>query len=352
MPRLVGLAPDLRARVHELADTKLRSTREKRYDGGGFDISIEALHPDDRTRLRNIYDATKRTYELWLYMRDAPNYDLMERHLTTWFTRPFTAAASRLGVPTMAQNQPTSQMLRKVLHDIRGGALTGLTGYVSLLAAMKLSPADRKAWVEIAVLMSRDHAKLIRNAVPDIDPVVREADEGLKIHPIGDFVHKWQGSRMNNGDHNAEVIVHCDFHGSITNRCLETSAIDRILYNYINNAARFTADERIDLIITAINSSLVRWVVTNALSSDQQAWLTERFSEDLRPLFTGGHTREGHGIGLSNCTDFVAASCGRDPQRAIDEGYLGARVHDGKFCAWFHWPVFDAEGEDIPRCAC
>lgn len=349
-----GSNPDaeLLGRVRGLADLALCSVRDKRYNGGGFDISVAEFHPDDQARLRKIYDATKKTYELWLYMREAPNYDLLARHLVDQFSEAFATSVHQWGFATMAENRPAHPMLHKVLHDIRGGALVGLTGYASMLATLNPDPAERKAWVEIATLMSRDHAKLIRNAVPDLDPLVREADEGLKIHDIDDFVRKWQRSMLGEGPRRAQVTVHCDFHGSITNRCLETSAIDRVLYNYINNAARFTADGRIDLVITAINPGLVRWAVTNAIGPDQQAWLTERFQDDLRPLFFGGQTRGGHGIGLSNCADFVAASCGKNPRSAVDEGYLGARVRDAVFYAWFHWPSYQPEDPSIEKCAC
>ncbi len=177
-------------RVRELADLELCSTREKRYTGGGFDISVAEFHPDDQAQLRKIYEATKKTYELWLYMREAPNYDLMAHHLVGQFNEAFATSVHQWGYPTIAENRPPHPMLHKVLHDIRGGALVGLTGYASMLASMNPTPAERKAWVEIATLMSRDHAKLIRNAVPDLDPLVREADEGLKIHDIDDFVRK------------------------------------------------------------------------------------------------------------------------------------------------------------------
>ncbi len=345
--------PQLLARVRELAATHLRSSRPERYDGGGFDITLDHFHPTDQNLLRRLYAAVKECFELWRYMREAPNHDLMARHLVKQFTGPaFNEVVSQLGYATRESAPDTPPMLRKVLHDVRGGALVGIAGYADLIADVAPSPTELAQWVEIASYMTRDHAKLMRNAIPDIDPLVREADEGLKVHYIDDFATKWSGARMRHGDHSAQVTVHCDFHGSITNRCLETSAIDRVLYNFLNNATRFSVDGHIDLIITAINPTLIRWAVSNQINDDQARWLTTRFAEDLRPLFAGGHTRGGQGIGLSNCADFVAASCGLTPREAVDEGYLGARLYQSSYYAWFHWPAYDAGARNIPDCAC
>ena len=60
----------------DLAPTHLRNRRENRYDGGGFDISLGALDPEDVSLIIRIYRSVKGIYDLWLYMRDAPNYDL------------------------------------------------------------------------------------------------------------------------------------------------------------------------------------------------------------------------------------------------------------------------------------
>ena len=61
----------------------------------------------------------------------------------------------------------------------------------------------------------------------------------------------------------------------------------------------------------------------------------------------GGITRGGHGIGLSSCTDFVAASFGTPPQNAIGEKYVGAKVVDDTYYTWFHWPIYHANSDDF-----
>jgi K+-sensing histidine kinase KdpD len=331
-----------------LAPTDLTVYRTERYDGGGFDVSLTQFAPEDIARVMQLYSAVKKIYDLWLYMKDAPNYELLRQQIVTLFgSEQFLTSMQAIGVATYALKTP-SPVIRKVVHDIRGGGLTVLTGTVYLL---KESPDPHPEDIENTVLVARDHAKLMRNAIFDLDPTVRQADESTKVHPIDDFVHKWTGATFKIADKPVEIEVNCTFSGSITNRCLETSAIDRILYNYINNAARFTADRRVTLHIFPTGGSLVRWVVGNSLTLDQQRWLDETTGSDLKQLFMGGLTRGGHGLGLSSCADFVAASFGLTPSQALDEGYLGVRVIDAHFLAWFHWPAYQPAPTD-PICDC
>ncbi len=335
-----------------LASTNLQVQRQDRYDGGGFGVSLSKFAPEDVSIIIQLYNAVKRTYELWLYMKDAPNYDLMKKQLLSQFASDsFLSSTQSIGVATRSMETMTP-LLRKVTHDVRGGALAVLTGYSTMMRAMDLGD-DTETYIENAVLMARDHAKLMRNAIVDLDPIVRQADESLKIHTIDDFVKKWHNGTINIADKSVSVTVNCTFEGSITNRCLETSAIDRILYNYINNAARFTTDARVVLTIFAINDSLVRWIVENGISAEQETWLAEKTGNDLQKLFRGGLTRGGHGIGLSGCADFVASSFGVLPEDALELDYLGAKVIDSRYYAWFHWPIYQHSPDDTtPVCEC
>ncbi len=116
--------------------------------------------------------------------------------------------------------------------------------------------------------------------------------------------------------------------------------MDRILYNLVNNATRFSADNRVDLWIFPIGDD-IRFVVANAVEAPAEAWLEERTEGDLGQLFRGGITRGGQGIGLSNCAALVAAAYGQQgPLKAVESGCLGADVLDGVFHAWFHWPAY------------
>jgi hypothetical protein len=320
-----------------LASTDLEVYRKERYDGSGFSVSLAQLAPEDVALIIQLYNVVKKTYDLWLYMRDAPNYELLKAHIISQIgTKRFLSSVQAIGAATYALGNHTPD-LRKIIHDIQGGALTVLAGYVHFL---KTEPENIAEDVQTAVLLARDHAKLMRNAIDDLDPIVRQADESIKVHLIDDFVQKWHGSVYNIAGKPVEIEVVCTFQGSVTNRCLETSAIDRVLYNYINNAARLTTDNTVSLTIFRSGDSVVRWVVQNMITAEQSRWLNDATGGDLKKLFLGGLTRGGHGIGLSNCADFVAASFGFSQEEALDQGYLGAKIIEDHYYAWFHWPRY------------
>jgi K+-sensing histidine kinase KdpD len=336
--------------LQTLAPTNLEVYREERYNGGGFSASLAQFAPEDVSLIIRLYTVVKKTYDLWLYMRDAPNYELLKAHIISQIgTEHFLSSAQAVGAATYALDNHRPE-LRKIIHDVRGGALTVLAGYVHFL---KTEPENIVEDVETAVLLARDHAKLMRNAIDDLDPVVRQADESLKIHLIDDFVQKWHGSVYNIAGKSVEIQVACTFQGSVTNRCLETSAIDRVLYNYINNAARFSADNSVSLTIFQTSDTVVRWVVQNAITAEQRTWLNDVTAGDLKRLYWGGLTRGGHGIGLSSCADFVAASFGGSPEVALEQGYLGAKIIEDHYYAWFHWPEYrQGTHQNEVRCDC
>lgn len=136
------------------------------------------------------------------------------------------------------------------------------------------------------------------------------------------------------------VAVRCSFAGAVSARCLETASIDRVVYNLVNNAARFAADRAVTLWVFPVAPGLTRWVVENRIAPDQAAFLTDRVGGDLGRLFAGGVTRGGTGVGLANCAEIVADCFGLEsPGEAVGRGYLGAAAVNYTYRAWFHWPV-------------
>ncbi len=193
------------------------------------------------------------------------------------------------------------------------------------------------------VLLAYDHAKKMRNAVVNIDIPTRTADGRFNVHSIMDYINKWQGGEYDSDEHSIRVHVQSNFQGNISIRCLEASAIDRILYNYINKAIGFADSQSIVQTIFLVGDQehqSLRWVVENRISHNHQQWLKENVGETLHKLFEGGIiTRGGNGLGLSNCVDFVSSGYGITAKRALDEGYIGAKVIDDTYYAWFHWNI-------------
>lgn len=317
-----------------LATGRLRSFRVDRYYGAEHCIDFADLHEADQQHVRALYGGVQEVYATWLEVDqdDAhPELAMRVQHLQE---ARFLAAVKEIGNQVRGIDSPVA----RVIHDIRGGALTGILGFIQLAGLQ--GDSARTASLRRVIIMCRDHAKIMRNLVRDLDPVARSADEDERLHDIDGFVSTWSGVELDLDSRSVHVDVTCNFQGYVTNRCLETSSVDRVLYNLINNAARFSADNRVHLHVLPIDEQHIRWVVTNAVDAGQKLWLMEAADGDLGALYRGGLTRGGHGIGLSNCAEIVAASYGVHPDEAIQEGYLGAKLLDHEFCAWFHWPVF------------
>lgn len=334
------------ATYQKLAPTDLLSYRSFRYDGGGFDISLKDLAVEDVSLIAQIYNSLKSIYDLWLYMGKQPNYDLLRNRLGRFAEPDFLTKVQSIGASTYEQGI-SNEMMHSAIHDIKGGALTSLTGYARLLPRLP----DTVEYIKQAVYLARDHAKMMRNILPDLDSAVREADEGTKLHAIKEFVDKWNGFVFEMPSKQVTVKAESNYEGYITSRCLETSAVDRILYNFINNASRFAKSEEVKFTVLPIGDELTRWVVENRVTDDQKKWLKENVGAELKPIFLGGITRGGNGQGLLNCTNFVATSFGIDAEDAVNDGYIGATVKRNTYYAWFHWPIYEEkDGDEVCDC--
>lgn len=327
-----------------LAPTDLPYTRATRDDGSGFSVSQSSFAPADVELMGRVYRVLRRAHGLWLHLRDATrngaplHIDLLRRHILREFRDiRFLMLLRDLGLPTYELGNP-SRDLRGALHDIRGGALLALIGFA---AAEARGEMISDAEIRHAALRARDHARIMRQAVVDLDPQLREIDAELKTHIAYDFVDKWNRSIYRAGERRVNVSCSVDFAGMVANHDLETSALDRVLYNHVNNAARYTADDQVNIAVLPINERLTRWVVENPISAEHSQGLREATGGNLGKLYRGGVTRGGHSIGLAMCAEIVASACGlTDPDEAVERGYIGATVSGLRYSAWFHWPIY------------
>lgn len=284
-----------------------------------------------------IYGYAKSVHLTWLAMREAPDWELLRSKIVAIRLPLMSAVAKELGRDTMdtLTDHDAAIAFSKVFHDLRGGALMSLQLYAHM-AEWDNDPA----YLRGAAFLARDQAKIMRNALPDLDPEVRRADEAEKPHFMGTVVEKWDGFRFQSvNDQQGKIVVNCEYNGLLASCCLEASAVDRVVYNYVNNAIRFSAGSSICMDILSVDEHTVRWIVANPITSDQSEWLSASTGGDLTRLFRGGLTQGGNGLGLSNCADFVAAAFGLSGiDAALNGKYLGAMVEDGWYVAWAHWP--------------
>lgn len=336
--------------LHQLAPSDLKILRKERYDGGGMSVSLRDFDPEDISLILRVYSTVKTVYDISLYAGTHNNnsdINLFKDTLDKLADLDFTASVRRIGTYTES-NGSASPEIHKVVHDIRGGSLTSLSGYAALLQ----QTPDNKQFLKTAIALSRDHAKMMRNAISDLDIPVRNADESIKIHNIDGFLDKLDGAVIKFAGKQVQVAVHSTFDGDISNRCLETSAIDRIVYNFLNNAARFTSDGKVQIYVFAPNEQVVRWVLINQVSDDQKNWLNKNVG-NFEELFETGTTRDSSGIGLHTCAEFVRESFGlKNAQEAVKKRYIGAKLEENQFRVWFHWPIYHQKSENEQRCEC
>jgi len=321
-----------------LAPLELPQLRPLRYRGEGFAIGLGEFHADDAAALQQIYATINGIYRAWLRLGqpDPLTSPELMAAIAGLSAPPFTQAVQRLGNSGYA-GHAHEQTVRKTLHDVRGGALTAMLGFARLLALLPAEPQRARA----VVYYARDHAKIMRHAVLDLDPAARLADEQERAHDVANLVAALQLGDWRLEERRIALELSLEYHGNLTSCCQEAAAVDRVLYNFLNNAMRFTADDKVGLAILPVSDTAIRIVVGNPLTPGQIAWTREKTDDDFGRLFLGGITHGGQGIGLSTCADIVGAAFGVTERAAVVQRQLiGAKLVENLFCAWFHWPAY------------
>lgn len=294
--------------------------------------------------LRSLYDGLESLYQDWLAQREGPDWDALARRIQALARGPVVDGLRKLEAAGRTNGSGARRRRAKVVHDIRGGGLTSLVVQGELLEE---DPSDREL-LRSAVLLARDHAKMMRNALPWLDPAGRAKDESEQPHHMEDVVRKWTDFRYLRPEDGTElsVDVRCRYNGLLATCCLEVSALDRVIFNLANNALRASSGSRVRLEIDPVRPDAVRWLVLNPIDEESHAWLQETLGDEPQGLFEEGLSRGSHGLGLANCADFVAAAFGlNDPGLAVEQGYVGVWFGKGLFAAWAHWPSLALHGE-------
>jgi signal transduction histidine kinase len=326
-PLLTGLAP-----------AAIRSYRALRYNGGGMGSSFAGFPPTERATLARMYAALQATF---LALRDEATDEpgtlakLRTLYGDTWAS--LIPAVRRLGEGIPAE-QFTPQ-LRQTLHDIKGGAFQALAMHLQLIGMH----ADLPGQLHRMFFLARDHLKIMRNALPGIDPEGEARDEQQRLHAVELIVEKWQRADHRLADRAVTVDVQARYTGAIAERCLEFSALDRVIYNLVNNAAAHSADGRIGMAILPLPADGphdIRLVVANAVTPEQRQAVQARFPTGPGALFEGGFTTGGSGLGMRICADFICNAYGvGSVEQGLAEGHFGASFLGDAFVAWVHWPI-------------
>jgi len=321
-----------------LAPAQLRSYRAERYRGDAMDVPLDAFDRSSRADITRLY-AFLQVLRQQLEPRATPPLTLpaLCQLLAAHHWDSVIAGLRHLTLRPDARVD--AARAHQVIHDLRGGALQAL---VLLLHLGELGVLTEEEFPRLWFL-TRDHLKILRNAIAGIDPAGSAHDEAVRLHHINLVIEKWQQATHAVPEARATVQVDSAFHGHIAERCLEFSALDRVLYNLLNNAVRHAADGQVALAllpVPAAQPAQLRIGVANRITEEQRNRLHALADGDLSRLFAGGLTIGGSGEGLRICADFVLRAYGVSSlAEALAEGYLGIAQPDDRFIAWVHWPI-------------
>jgi signal transduction histidine kinase len=318
--------------IVDLAPASLDNYRSSRYRADDQAIELGMLAASDRELVHWLYALLRELDEIvggeQAVMDPAPLFAFLERH-------PISETVHR--VRRLGTDSEITPRVAEALHDIRGGSSTVLFAQLSRIGRVPFkSELGRSLFIAV-----RDHMKMMRNVTKDLDPVARERDLVFRRHSLGDLAVAFRSFTAQLGEDQMTVDLDCPEDAVIAESCVEFGAIDRVAYNLLNNAVRHAARPIIMTWLVRFAKDL-RVVVANAVDPEQRALVTERLSSDAASLF-GDFTTTGSGYGLRIVGELVAHAYGvPSVQKLIDGGYVGARVVDDSFVAWFHWPLSDA----------
>ncbi len=192
------------------------------------------------------------------------------------------------------------------------------------------------------VLLANDHAKMLRTAISDLDRIRYTRDELFVPQSIDSIVQTWRDVyyRIASGQA-AQVRCHTNVSGYIADSVIELAALERVLYNIINNAVAHVYDGPIIISIDYSdgNHQFVRMSITNRISADQVTLLNQLTHNNPVQLITQPITTTGSGLGLGICADIVSHVLQIDGTQVLQQQLFTVHWSDTHFVVSFVWPM-------------
>ena len=312
--------------------------REARFRGDSQTVSIASMSEDDRDIIRALYTFLVRLKAAVEPRNGAVDIgvDVLKQFLVAQDYDALPERVTRLGSRLRAEG--LSDKVRAAYHDLRGGSLQALLMHLDLVNEDEALPND----VQRVYFLVRDHLKMMRNAVHDLDRDAYDRDLMPKGHAVSLLEEKWAAVSYPGTDRPVQVRLHNEVEGDVSECCMEFSALDRVLYNLVNNAARFASDGVVDVVLLPVaGGTQLRFLIVNRVAQAHREHLLKTFGgENVSALLRGGFTTGGHGVGTRICSEFVAHGYGLSSVSQVISGdYVGAKLIDDCFVTWFHWPA-------------
>lgn len=340
---MIDLPIDALAILHARMPGSIPFYRRLRYVGDEMDVQLSDFPAEEAALLQRLYAALQTLLPILRDHRDNPDQVIPQiRALYEQVQWAELNRSLRTLSKTYADDDPANspQRINQVLHDLRGGAYTALAGFMQLIML------DRVEMISLnrMFFLCRDQLKIMRGALRGIDDVGYARDNTTNLHSTRLLLEKWQLGLHQVREQQAQIVVDGRYDGGIAERCLEFSALDRVIYNLINNAVRYSADDHVLFAFAPVLADDppkdLRFAVANRISVEQREALERNFPTGVGTLFLGGFTTGGHGLGLRICADFVGNAYGlNSTEQGLAEGHFGALIEDDFFITWVHWPI-------------
>ena len=165
MALLAPSPPLTRNQVLGIAPTTLRAPEGERYRGDTVTCSLDLLPLADRATVTRLYE-----FLLDVYKQTRNHADDDDGGVATLASLAGSAVfddlverVARIGASLHADD--VSMEVKQSLHDIRGGSLMALIMHLDMALEGDALPEDTQR----VFLLARDHLKMMRNAIHDLD---------------------------------------------------------------------------------------------------------------------------------------------------------------------------------------
>jgi len=315
-----------------LAPQDIQVQRKDRYRGGGAALRLEDFAEDEKAVITSLYEELQRLFQ---FLSPSGDDNPVRR-------KELSDLARELSLPAYQQqlidllNETEEERKATVFFDVAGGALSSLVGYILLIRVH----GTESAYEQIMYYLVRDHLKIMRALIADLDPSGRARDEAPNYHSLDLLLEKWRDASYRAFERVIQVRFQNFYSGHVAERCLEFAEIDNLFYHLANNCVKFSVDGLMEIQVTALpEKKHLRWVFANRIHSSQHESLAS-IRESGRSIFEKEVSTMGKGYGLGILAESIGHAYGFDSIReAEEEGLIGTQVRDDTFILSFHWPM-------------